>query len=91
MPIYDLFDQLERKSKAQDATISHLDLLRASKSQQSNAKEAEVESPDVKNRLFAAVAARLFFSVLILVDFLWGRLDNRAFFCELNFEYMCWI
>ncbi|MEM7175370.1 MAG: hypothetical protein AAF443_05560 [Chlamydiota bacterium] len=72
MPIYDLFDQLERKNGAQDATISHLNLLRATKSQQTDAGKGAIEPPDVKNRLFAAIAARLFFFVLLLIDLLWG-------------------
>ncbi len=71
MAIYDLFDQIEKRGLNDEATISHLQLLRTSKEHRTHGHREETAPPDVKNRFFTAFAARLFFFALLVVDLVW--------------------
>ncbi len=75
MAIYDLYDQIEKRGLNDEATISHLQLLRASKGHRAHAQWEETAPPDAKNRFFTAFAARLFFFALLVVDGMWAVLS----------------
>lgn len=70
MTIYDLFEQTEEKRETENPQISHVHLFGSygEKKQQ----RVTIDSPQTKNRFFSAIAARLFFFVLLLFDLLWS-------------------
>lgn len=66
MPIYDIFEHVERQKEVGDSDLStHISEMTL---------KGEQKSPDEKGHLFATIAARLFFFMLLIADIAWGFL-----------------
>lgn len=77
MPIYDIFEHVERQKEVGDSKLelsTHISEMTLGRKNQ---------SPEEKGHLFAAVAARLFFFILLLTDILWGVYSVALFFLSL--------
>ena len=74
MPIYDIFEHVERQKEAGNAKpelSTHIsDMTLGGKN----------PSPEEKGHLFATIAARLFFFILLLTDIVWGFYTIALFF-----------
>ncbi|QVL58207.1 MAG: hypothetical protein KFB93_03765 [Simkaniaceae bacterium] len=78
MPIYDIFEHVERQKEVGDPKVelsTHIsDMTIGGKNQ----------SIEEKGHLFATIAARLFFFILLLTDIVWGFYTIALFFLSLT-------
>lgn len=73
MPIYDIFEHVERQKEIGDSNLStHISDL-----------TLKDQTPDEKGHLFATIAARLFFFMLLIADIAWGILTFFLLFFSL--------
>ena len=71
MPIYDIFDHVDKRTEQTDSAVSHISLS-SRFSEFSSKRKNEAETPSTKHALFTTIAARLFFLILLLADIAWG-------------------
>ena len=70
MAIYDIFEHVERCVGQDERSSSHIELNRRY-SNLTLGGEMPEEDPETKSRFFSALAARLFFFMLLLADMAW--------------------
>ncbi|WP_420422254.1 hypothetical protein [Simkania sp.] len=70
MAIYDIFEHVERCVGQDENNSSHIELNRRYSNLTLGA-EMPQEDPETKSRFFSALAARLFFFMLLLADVAW--------------------
>lgn len=71
MAIYDLLEHVEKCVGHESSNASHVHQGRRYTDMTMGKKGLE-ESPESKSRLFASLAARLFFFMLLIADLFWG-------------------
>lgn len=77
MPIYDIFEHVERQKEVGDPKLelsTHISDMTLGRKNQ---------TPEEKGHLFATIAARLFFFILLLTDIAWGLYTIVLFFLSL--------
>lgn len=80
MPIYDIFEHVERQKELGDPRLE-LSTHFSEFTLKGKAKEMEEEG-----NLFATIAARLFFFILLITDLLWGCYTLGLFILALPFH-----
>lgn len=81
MPIYDIFEHVERQKEEgdQEELSTHFSELTLGKSKQ---------SLEEKGHLFSTIAARLFFFILLCTDVVWGCLTLALFLLSLSLNVL---
>ena len=82
MPIYDIFEHVDKRTKQDDSAASHISLSPQS-SEFTLREDKETKTPSAKHALFTTIAARLFFLMLLFVDIAWGFFSLVLFICSL--------
>jgi hypothetical protein len=73
MPIYDIFEHVERQKEEGDTKLdlsTHISDMTL---------KDQNKTPDEKGHIFATIAARLFFFMLLITDIAWGVLTIALF------------
>ena len=71
MPIYDIFEHVDKHVDHEDPTVSHISLSHQFSEFTLSGEKAK-EPPAAKSAIFSSIAARLFFFMLLIADFFWG-------------------
>ena len=75
MPIYDIFEHVERQKEEGSGSLSaHFSDVTLGK---------KTSGPEEKGHLFSTIAARLFFFILLVTDLIWGLCTLGLFFLSL--------
>lgn len=84
MPIYDIFEHVEKHLDQEDQAAEHIHLSK----KYSELTLGREELPAKKSSIFSSIAARLFFFILFLTDIGWGLLSTGLFLGSLILNAM---
>lgn len=82
MPIYDIFEHVERQKEVGDPKVelsTHISDITLGRKNL---------TPEENGYLFATIAARLFFFILLITDILWGVYTIVLFFLSLSLNLL---
>ena len=87
MAIFDLFEHVEKKTQQQEIATPEVDLHHFSEFRL--AQEQKEETPATRSRIFSSLAARLFFSMLLVADIFWGFYSIIKLMIALPLNLVC--